>query len=279
MVFDTHLFIKRIQAYPEIFDTNNPRFKQVDDKNGAWDKLAVEFKVDGEEFSVASRCIIFYRSFTFPPTANFCRKKFRTLRERYTRELRKSYLEPTVSVKYEYFKELSFLTPYIKFRSISFESADGKTIVTKREDSMLEDKDQTAEDLKLLEQEGYYTEEQEQHAYHLQESGSQNIIYESTTIEHVPEFSGNSHQIHEVVHQSDEENLSSQKQLDRKRKEVAWDMDDQEDDKYFAMSIACSLKRLSTINNLKAKVEIFQVIEKFSSRELDKKWLFRPKLY
>lgn len=48
MVFDTRLFIKRIQAFPEIFDTNNAGFKQVDDKNGAWDKIAAEFKVDGE---------------------------------------------------------------------------------------------------------------------------------------------------------------------------------------------------------------------------------------
>lgn len=50
MVFDTRLFIKRIQSYPEIFDTNNPGFKQVDDKNGAWEKIATEFKVDCEWF-------------------------------------------------------------------------------------------------------------------------------------------------------------------------------------------------------------------------------------
>lgn len=47
MVFDTRLFIKRIQCdYPEIFDTNNAGFKQSDDKNGAWEKIAAEFKVD-----------------------------------------------------------------------------------------------------------------------------------------------------------------------------------------------------------------------------------------
>lgn len=48
MVFDTRKFIVVIQSYPEIFDTNNPGFKQVDDKNGAWEKIAAEFKVDGE---------------------------------------------------------------------------------------------------------------------------------------------------------------------------------------------------------------------------------------
>lgn len=49
MVFDTRKFILAIQAYPEIFDTNNPGFKQVDDKNGAWEKIANEFKVDGKK--------------------------------------------------------------------------------------------------------------------------------------------------------------------------------------------------------------------------------------
>jgi hypothetical protein len=45
-MFDTKLFIKKIQNYPEIFDTTNAGFKQIDGKNGAWDKLADEFKVD-----------------------------------------------------------------------------------------------------------------------------------------------------------------------------------------------------------------------------------------
>lgn len=199
--------------------------------------------------------------------ANFCKKKFRTLRERFTRELRKSYLEPNNSVKYEYFKELSFLSPYIKFRSISFESADGKTIVTKRDDISME-KDHTVEELKLMDQE-YFAEEQEQdqHTY-LQEPGSQNIIYESTTIEHVPEFSGSSHAIHEAVQQSDDENPLSLKPKERKRKSSSWEEVDQNDDnKYFAMSVISTLNRLSTINNLKAKVEIFQVLEKWCSKQ------------
>lgn len=188
------------------------------------------------------------------------------MRERFTRELRKSYLEPNMNVKYEYFKELSFLSPYIKFRSISFESADGKTIVTKREDISME-KDHTVEEMKLIDQDAYFSEEQE-HTYLQEPGGSQNIIYESTTIEHVPEFSGSSHAIHEVSQQSDEENPLSEKPKERKRKNTSWEeVEDQDDNKYFAMSVACSLKRLSTINNLKAKVEIFQVIEKFSTRQ------------
>jgi Alcohol dehydrogenase transcription factor Myb/SANT-like len=47
-MFDTKQFVKKIQNYPEIFDTTNAGFKQIDDKNGAWEKLAEEFKVDGE---------------------------------------------------------------------------------------------------------------------------------------------------------------------------------------------------------------------------------------
>lgn len=200
--------------------------------------------------------------------ANFCKKKFRTLRERYTRELRKSYLEPSTSVKYEHFKDLSFLSPHIKFRSISFESADGKTIVTKREDISM-DKDTTVEEM----QDGYF--EEPEHVYLQESSGAQNVIYESASVQHIPEYSGSSHQIHEVVQQSDEEHLSASppKPKDRKRK-ISWTESNEEgtsndnnDNKYFAMSVACSLKRLSTINNLKAKVEIYQVLEKFSSKQ------------
>ena len=203
-------------------------------------------------------------------TANFCKKKFRTLRERFTRELRKSYLEPNLQVKYEYFKELQFLTPYIKFRSISFESSDGKTIVTKRDDGMV-DKDHSVEELKMIEQESYFTEEQEPTEQFLTEAGgSQNIIYESV---HVPEFSsGPSHQLHEVVQQSDEENLSSTNKPSERKRQTSWDdVDDQDDNKYFAMSVYCSLKRLSTINNLRAKKKIFQVLEKYCEADLEKK--------
>lgn len=46
MGIDSTQFIKKIQQYPEIFDTSHPGFKQADDKNGAWDKIAAEFKVD-----------------------------------------------------------------------------------------------------------------------------------------------------------------------------------------------------------------------------------------
>lgn len=55
MGLDTKLFIKRIQNYPEIFDTGNPGFKQIDDKNGAWEKIAAEFKVDCKLRQEASR--------------------------------------------------------------------------------------------------------------------------------------------------------------------------------------------------------------------------------
>jgi len=48
MVFQTVRFIATIQQHPEIFDTSHPGFKQTDDKNGAWDKIAAEFKTDGE---------------------------------------------------------------------------------------------------------------------------------------------------------------------------------------------------------------------------------------
>lgn len=204
-------------------------------------------------------------------TANFCKKKFRTLRERFTRELRKSYLEPSVAVKYEYFKDLQFLSPYIKFRSISFESADGKTVVTKRDDGSIMKEEQHDEKM-MIEQDAYFAEEADPNEQFIQEAGgSQNIIYEA-----VPEFSSATHQIHEVVQASDEElNLSPQgldKPKDRKRK-LSWEQSNEDDDnKCFAMSVASSLRRLSTIYNMKARVEIYQVLEKFTTKqELERK--------
>lgn len=204
-------------------------------------------------------------------TANFCKKKFRTLRERFTRELRKSYLEPSVAVKYEYFKDLQFLSPYIKFRSISFESADGKTVVTKRDEGSIMKEEQHDEKM-MIEQDAYFAEEADPNEQFIQEAGgSQNIIYEA-----VPEFSSSTHQIHEVVQASDEElNLSPQaldKPKDRKRK-LSWEQSNEDDDnKCFAMSVASSLRRLSTIYNMKARVEIYQVLEKFTTKqELERK--------
>lgn len=206
-------------------------------------------------------------------TANFCKKKFRTLRERFTRELRKSYLEPSVAVKYEYFKDLQFLSPYIKFRSISFESADGKTVVTKRDDgTIMKEEHHTVDEKMMIEQDTYFAEETDNEQQFIQEAGgSQSIIYES-----VPEFSSTTHQIHEVVQASDEElNLSPQamdKSKDRKRK-LSWEQSNEDDDnKCFAMSVASSLRRLSTIYNMKARVEIYQVLEKFTTKqELERK--------
>lgn len=70
--FDTRNFIKRVQAYPEIFDTNNPGFKQADDKNGAWDKLAEEFNVNGKK--THSNCKSTFPSH-FSTSSKFLQKK------------------------------------------------------------------------------------------------------------------------------------------------------------------------------------------------------------
>lgn len=174
-------------------------------------------------------------------------------------------------VKYEYFKDLQFLTPYIKFRSISFESADGKTVVTKREEGSIM-KDETADDKLMIEQESYFTEEQDHNEQFIQEAGgSHSIIYEA-----VPEFSSTNHQITEVVQASDEElNLSPQaldKSKIRKRTQSWEQVNEDDDNKCFAMSVASSLRRLSTIYNMKARVEIYQVLEKFTTKqELERK--------
>lgn len=134
----------------------------------------------------------------------------------------------------------------------------------------MDDKDHT-DDMRL-EQEAYYTEEADQTSYLQESGGSQNIIYEAAAIEQMPEFSGTSHRAHESVNHSDEENPIVMKQKERKPKLRDWDdLAEDNEDKYFAMGIACSLKKLSTINNLKAKVEIYQVIAKYSSKDSEMK--------
>jgi hypothetical protein len=54
-MFDTKLFIRKIQSHPEIFDPSNAGFKTLDGKMDAWDKLAEDFKVDGELRRISSR--------------------------------------------------------------------------------------------------------------------------------------------------------------------------------------------------------------------------------
>jgi hypothetical protein len=256
---ETNGFIACVKKYPEIFDTAHPSFKLQDDKNGAWEKIAREQKSD----------------------VNSCKKKFRTLRERYTRELRKSYLEPSTPIKFEYFKQLSFLNPYIKFRSIMFETTDGvKTVITKRDDGAL-DKNESVSEIKMIESDAFYEDECQQSMYNVQESNANsNIIYETVQQNTIPEFSGNTHTIQTTTidrHSDEEESEvinipSASKTKETRKRKISWNDDDQDEDsgnKYFAMSVACSLKRLSTINNLKAKVEIYQILEKFASKELD----------
>lgn len=184
------------------------------------------------------------------------------MRERYTRELRKSYLEPSTPVRYDYFKDLEFLAPYIKFRSIAFETSEGKTVVTKREDISMIEKDSQIEDIQ--EQEAFYEETEPNHVYIQDSENGQSLIYE-TSVQPV-EYPEPSSQVHEVVrhHPEEEEHLNP---VEKKRKRDWNDIDENDDDKFFAMSVACSLKRLTTINNLKAKVEIYQVLERFTSKQ------------
>jgi hypothetical protein len=48
---ETNAFIECVKKYPEIFDTSHPSFKLQDDKNGAWEKIAQEFRTDGNGVS------------------------------------------------------------------------------------------------------------------------------------------------------------------------------------------------------------------------------------
>mgnify|MGYP003449215838 CR=1 FL=1 len=147
----------------------------------------------------------------------------------------------------------------------------GKTIVTKREDVSM---DKSDTDIKVIEAEGYYEEDPEQEAHQEQyvQEGTEttNIIYETATGEHIADYT-NVQTSQNIDQQHLDEDLIQPiaSSNSKKRKAESWDDFDEDDngDKFFSMSIACSLKRLSTINNLKAKVEIFQILEKYACKE------------
>lgn len=142
----------------------------------------------------------------------------------------------------------------------------GKTVVTKREDTSM---DKTDTEIKLIDADGYYEEETDnepQQEHYVQEaSGGTSIIYEATTGEQITDYTTAQSSTTQTVDQHHlEDEIPS-----KKRKVESWDDFDEDDngDKFFSMSIACSLKRLSTISNLKAKVEIYQIIEKYACKE------------
>lgn len=223
----------------------------------------------------------------FSILASFCRKKFRTLRERYTRELRKSYLEPETAISYEYFQYLNFLNPFIKFRSISFENAnDGKPVVQLKRDETLtilhKSEPSERDDVRIIEdiyEEANDQEDNDQTSY-VQESpeGETHIIY--TTSSQVPTSQAQPiqqdhhrqighHQVEEQHFMIEPSKLSTSG-TPRKRTRSVLDADSSEDEggnRHFALSIASSLKRLNTISNLRAKVEIFKVLEKFTEMD------------
>lgn len=145
----------------------------------------------------------------------------------------------------------------------------GKTVVTKRDDVSM---DKAVSDIKMLDGESYYEEETEQEQQP-ETNDSVNIIYEAAGGEHISDYATSVQdsqigQINDQQHLEDEI-ITVQPSSSKKRKnDDEWDCDDDDNgDKYFSMSIACSLKRLSTISNLKAKIEIYQILEKYASKE------------
>lgn len=144
----------------------------------------------------------------------------------------------------------------------------GKTVVTKREDVSM---DKSDTEIKLIEADGYYEEDPEQEApqeqYVQEATETTSIIYETAAGDHIADYT-NVQSSQNIDQQHLDEDLI-QPNASKKRKVETWDDFDEDEsgDKFFSMSIACSLKRLSTINNLKAKVEIFQILEKYACKE------------
>lgn len=142
--------------------------------------------------------------------------------------------------------------------------------MTKR-DELSMDKSDVGSEIKILEADTYYEEDQDQQQTYVQDpQTTTNIIYETAATEPLPEFSGSTRSIHISERQvsEEEQEIITMPTKDRKRKN-SWNEVDEDDsgNKFFAMSVACSLKRLSYINNLRAKGEIFQILEKYATKE------------
>ena len=148
-----------------------------------------------------------------------------------------------------------------------FENADGKTVVTKREDISM---DKSDNDIKVIENDGYYEEEPEQH---VEGTESVNIIYESANADALSEYTAEiqtASQMSDHQHHDEQIVIAESQSSDKKRKvEDHWDSfeDDEFADRYYAMSVACELKKLKRSNSLMAKAEILQIIEKYVRKE------------
>jgi BESS motif len=151
----------------------------------------------------------------------------------------------------------------------------GKVVVSKREhedshnDSM--DKSEIVNSIKIInESDEYYEEEdvENDHEQQFVDEAGNGVIYESHEqfTEVVP---SNEQHESEVQHLDEEDIIALTPRINKKRKFDNWnDFDDDENgDKFFAMSIACTIKRLSPINNIKAKTEIFQILEKYADKK------------
>ena len=204
--------------------------------------------------------------------ANACKKRFRTLRERYTRELRKNYLDPSVPVTYEYFEPLSFLSEFIKFRSISIENSPRKSIITKKE-GKVEGEDETNYIVTELTDQQYIRDNNQ-------------IIFETALDVQVEQNSESEPlpiQQAQQIHQDDSLEETFKKSSDLTEfdhgapptKRKCNNISDQQQhpdgvldgNDFFGKSIAGSLRQFSRLNNIRAKTEICKVLEKFIMME------------
>ncbi|CAO1404461.1 unnamed protein product [Diamesa tonsa] len=256
-MFDTKKFIGIIKNNPGLYDNSSPGFKQVEDKQNVWEKISVEMgnKLD----------------------ANTLKKRFRTLRERYTRELRKNYLDPSVPVTYEYFEPLSFLSEFIKFRSISIENSSRKSIISKKPDKV------------EVEEDSSYIVTEIADPQYLRDNNQ--IIFETAldvqveqNLENEPLPIQQNQQIHQDDSFDDANAFKKTSEADSdqgvppaKRKCMNISTTDQQQHQdgvldgndFFGKSIAISLRQLTRLNNIRAKTEICKVLEKFIMMEED----------
>ncbi|XP_037025418.1 transcription factor Adf-1 [Bradysia coprophila] len=225
--------IELVKHCPTVYDSKIAEFKIPHRKEEAWEIISKEMEI----------------------TVLECRNRWRTIRERYARELRRHDMNST----WPYFHLMEFLTPFIKPREIRIKLA-GSNIKNEYDDRSKSYQntslhtDTTVTGNKLVSEES---------------AASANAFVE---IEEV--YYDDSNDRSNDIDQNEDIN---RKKLKRK---CSSDEMHQEDvltqttnhsqsieDKLFCSSVACTLNKLSRVHNIKAKCEIYKVLEKYIELE------------
>ncbi|KAJ6648578.1 Transcription factor Adf-1 [Pseudolycoriella hygida] len=218
--------IDLVKHCPTVYDSKIAEFKIPHRKEEAWELISKEMEI----------------------TVLECRNRWRTLRERYARELRRH----DINSSWPYFQMMEFLTPFIKPREIRIKLSNS-TVKTE-----IDEKSRYDESL-------------------LSEAAANS----KSLSDDCAASTNNFVEIEEVYY--DDSNYADRNEdcprMKLKRKSSVEDSQHEDtsnmtyqtsqsmEDKLFCSSVACTLNKLSRVHNIKAKCEIYKVLEKYIELE------------